>query len=323
MSYVEGTTVPQLLQLLVEFKSPDVAATAVAALDKALDGCGAFEFKEDGDTVKGQIGKVSLPDVAGADEQINYQMTIRSEGFGLAAGILVVSKGDYATMLALVDLGSFDTDQLVELGELARGKLGSDQAPADQSTTSTTAVSTDPATAPSLAISGTVTIPEGEEGELSVVLTGILDEDGSSVPVVVRNRTADTVYSLEVSGTARSSDGALRGVRVVGRVVRPSGCRAWRVGVWVRLLRGQRAHRCRLRSHRDGGCGCGILRGRRHDRRAQRRTGRVRPDCGGHRRKRDQRRDQLRDRERDVLQRGRDGAAVDEPFLPRLGLGPS
>jgi len=59
-------------------------------------------------------------------------------------------------------------------------------------------------------ISGTVTIPDGEEGELSIVLTGSTVQDGV-VPVIVRNRTDDTVYAIEVSGTARSGDGTLAG----------------------------------------------------------------------------------------------------------------
>jgi hypothetical protein len=220
VSYVQGSAVPQLRQLLAEFERPEAASAAVDALDRAYDGCGEFEFESDGDTVKGQIGKVSLPDVAGADDQVSYQLTAESEGFGLAAGILVASRGRYVTMLVLLDIGSFDADQLVELGELALGKLGSASGskPSRDSTTTepreettTTEATTDPATAPSLVVEGTVTVPDGEEGELSVVLTGEADGDSGTVPVVVRNRTPDTLYGLEVTGTARSDDGDLAG----------------------------------------------------------------------------------------------------------------
>lgn len=92
---------------------------------------------------------------------------------------------------------------------------GSDTTGGEPETTTTTteAPSAQPATSPLLAVTGTVQIPDGEDGKLSVVLVGQPDasDPSGTVPVVVRNRTEDTVYSVEASGTARASDGSLSG----------------------------------------------------------------------------------------------------------------
>jgi hypothetical protein len=76
--------------------------------------------------------------------------------------------------------------------------------------TTTTEAVTAPSTSPALRVVGNVVIPDGEVGKLSVVLLGLVD-DGGSVPVVVRNRTDDTLYSIEASATARDAAGALAG----------------------------------------------------------------------------------------------------------------
>jgi hypothetical protein len=69
----------------------------------------------------------------------------------------------------------------------------------------------EPSTSPSLAVVGNVVVPDGEPGELSVVLQGLADPISGSVPVVVRNMTDETVYSIEASATARGADGSLAG----------------------------------------------------------------------------------------------------------------
>lgn len=78
------------------------------------------------------------------------------------------------------------------------------------STTSTSTADVSPSTSPVVAVVGTVTVPDGEAGELSVVLTGTVDDSGS-VPVVVRNRTDAPVFAVEASATARAADGSLAG----------------------------------------------------------------------------------------------------------------
>lgn len=83
---------------------------------------------------------------------------------------------------------------------------------AEQATTTTTAPVADPSTSPALAVVGNVAVPDGDEGELAVVVgTADVDDYGATVPVVVRNRTDATVYDVEASGTARGGDGALAG----------------------------------------------------------------------------------------------------------------
>lgn len=80
----------------------------------------------------------------------------------------------------------------------------------DASTT-TAAVAASPSTSPMIATVGTVTVPDGESGELSVVLQGLAIDDSGSLPVVVRNRTSDTVFNVEATATARGADGSLAG----------------------------------------------------------------------------------------------------------------
>lgn len=72
-------------------------------------------------------------------------------------------------------------------------------------------VTVEPATSPLLSIKGELDIPEGDEGELSVVLIGTLDYASSTVPVVIRNRTDTALSNLEVTGTARDAKGGLAG----------------------------------------------------------------------------------------------------------------
>lgn len=110
---------------------------------------------------------------------------------------------------------------MVGVGCSSGSKVRSDSGPAVESSTTTkageekesttTVADASPATSSALAISGTVTIPDGEAGKLSIVLTGKPEAQRGTVPVVVRNRTSDSVYSIEVNGTARSADGALVG----------------------------------------------------------------------------------------------------------------
>ncbi|MGZ5399129.1 MAG: hypothetical protein ACXWDL_04525 [Nocardioides sp.] len=71
--------------------------------------------------------------------------------------------------------------------------------------------SVEPATSPLLSIEGTFEIPEGEDGALSVVVTGEADAASGTVPVVVRNMTASPLANIEVSGTARDGAGEVSG----------------------------------------------------------------------------------------------------------------
>lgn len=79
------------------------------------------------------------------------------------------------------------------------------------STPTTTAPAADPSTSAGLEVVGAVTIPEGQPGELDVVLVGTLDDLSGTVPVVVRNNTSSPAYNLEATGTARAPDGSLAG----------------------------------------------------------------------------------------------------------------
>lgn len=123
-SFVQGATVPQLEQVLAGFASEADAQAGFALVDELLDGCGEFETtSDDGQEITGQLGKVSLPDVPGAGEQANYQLTVTSEGFNFTAGIVVLRAGEHVTLLYLIDLGTFDADQLVDLATTAVDKL--------------------------------------------------------------------------------------------------------------------------------------------------------------------------------------------------------
>lgn len=71
--------------------------------------------------------------------------------------------------------------------------------------------SAQPSTSDALTSVGEISIPEGDPGELAVVLLGPLDEIAGTVPVVVRNYTDSTVYDIDATGTARTPDGSLAG----------------------------------------------------------------------------------------------------------------
>lgn len=92
---------------------------------------------------------------------------------------------------------------------------GSEVGSEETTTTTTEPPEAVPATSPVVTVVGNVQIPEGEPGALSVVLVGTADANPDrptgTVPVVVRNRTANTIYSIEASATARAADGSLAG----------------------------------------------------------------------------------------------------------------
>lgn len=62
-------------------------------------------------------------------------------------------------------------------------------------------------------------LDDGEAGELSVVAMGTYD--GTSLPIVVRNRTGEPLQSLSVSAAVRSSDGDLIGSGSVSGAMTP------------------------------------------------------------------------------------------------------
>lgn len=66
-----------------------------------------------------------------------------------------------------------------------------------------------PSTSAFLATAGDVLVPEGEPDKLSVVVTGTPQR--GTLPVIVRNRSSETLYNIEVSGTARTAAGDLVG----------------------------------------------------------------------------------------------------------------
>lgn len=82
------------------------------------------------------------------------------------------------------------------------------------STTTEAAAAAAPTTSPYLFVQGTVNVPPGDAGKLGVVFTGKAPEGmslGSSIPVIVRNNTKDSMNGIEVTGTARGADGSLVG----------------------------------------------------------------------------------------------------------------
>jgi hypothetical protein len=71
--------------------------------------------------------------------------------------------------------------------------------------------SAEPTTSPLLNVKGDPQIPDGEDGQLSVVVIGLADPASGTVPVVIRNMTSSPLANLEVSGTARDGAGKLMG----------------------------------------------------------------------------------------------------------------
>lgn len=89
----------------------------------------------------------------------------------------------------------------------------SDDPTQESSATESAAESTSvaPTTSAVLNIKGKFDIPDGEDGELSIVVIGEVDEASGTVPVVVRNRTDAALTGIEVSGTSRDGAGKLVG----------------------------------------------------------------------------------------------------------------
>jgi hypothetical protein len=101
---------------------------------------------------------------------------------------------------------SSDSDDTVRSGSGPSPASTSDSGPSSSEPNPEPA-SAPPATSPMLEVQGKVNIPDGEADKLSVVAVG--KPDGDSVPVVIRNRTAEPLSALEVTGTARGAGGAL------------------------------------------------------------------------------------------------------------------
>lgn len=84
-----------------------------------------------------------------------------------------------------------------------------DNPPSTTSTTEAEKVDARPKTPELIAITGDVTIPDGEPGMFSIVMVG--PPQGGMVSVIVRNRTSDPLYSVKVNGPARTAAGELIG----------------------------------------------------------------------------------------------------------------
>ena len=110
----------------------------------------------------------------------------------------------------LAGCASSDSEDTVRSGN-GPTPATSDDATQDSPNESAEGTSVEPATSPLLSIEGNFEIPEGEDGALSVVITGEADAASGTVPVVVRNMTASPLAGIEVSGTARDGAGELMG----------------------------------------------------------------------------------------------------------------
>lgn len=97
-------------------------------------------------------------------------------------------------------------------GPSTTASKASDAKETDTQSTTTAAPSSSPKDSPYLYLQGTVTVPAGDAGKLSVVYIGKpAGSMGSTVPVLIRNNTAEALDGLEVNGTARAADGTLAG----------------------------------------------------------------------------------------------------------------
>jgi hypothetical protein len=116
---------------------------------------------------------------------------------------------------AVVALGvscSSGSDVQSGSGPSTTAKDGESSGASEETTTTEAAAAAEPSTSAALLVQGTVTVPDGEPGKLSVVFTGAPSGDmGSTVPVIVRNNTDKPVGQIEINGTARAADGSLAG----------------------------------------------------------------------------------------------------------------
>lgn len=124
VSYMEGSGIPTLEQNLVEVTDEAVATEAMDIISSVLDGCGEFEdTTDDGQTFEGQIGRVQLDPVEGADRQENFQLTATTDGVSVSAALLLLQQGPYINFIVWVDMGSFDPAAVDEVATTAMAKL--------------------------------------------------------------------------------------------------------------------------------------------------------------------------------------------------------
>ncbi|WCO68683.1 hypothetical protein PO878_08070 [Iamia majanohamensis] len=124
VAYMRGTGVPQLDQLLVELPDDAEASEALDLIAGVIEECGEFEESDDdGEAITGQIGRVQLDPIEGAERQETFQLTATTQGINVSAAMVLLQKGPYLTFLVLTDTGSFDPAEAAEFATTAVDKL--------------------------------------------------------------------------------------------------------------------------------------------------------------------------------------------------------
>lgn len=99
--------VPELEEELATFAD---AHAAFATVKARLDACRSFDATSRGQTVHESEGPMSFPQVG--EESAAWTATFTLQGVGIVGDIVVARRGNQLVGIAMVDIGSVDTDQL-------------------------------------------------------------------------------------------------------------------------------------------------------------------------------------------------------------------
>jgi hypothetical protein len=120
VTFVSGTSAPQLVHAVGTYAD---ASTASAAFDRGtgiLDGCKDISFTSSGKKYTGAIGAMSFP--ATGDRSKAWAMSLSNSGLTIGIDVVLFLKGSAIEEVALLDLGSPDTDDLKTFCDAAVAK---------------------------------------------------------------------------------------------------------------------------------------------------------------------------------------------------------
>jgi hypothetical protein len=120
-SFVDGTSVPALVHAVGTYVD---AAAASAAFDRGtgiLDGCKDISFSSDGKKYSGSIGAMSFPTIG--ERSKAWALSLSNSGLNIGIDVVLFLKGAAIEEVALLDLGSPNTDDLKTFCDKSLAKL--------------------------------------------------------------------------------------------------------------------------------------------------------------------------------------------------------
>lgn len=120
-SFVKGTDVPILNEVIGYFGTAAATAAVFNAGVAALNACTTMSFKADGYTYSGSIGAMSFPHLG--DQSSAWQLTLTSQGYTFGFDVVVARKGPELALVLYGDLGTPNLDDVTALVTKAVAKM--------------------------------------------------------------------------------------------------------------------------------------------------------------------------------------------------------